>query len=80
MKRTTLNLTPEIAYALDYEARRRRQSVSAVAREALSAYLNLSVEHPRKLSFIGAGRSGYTTTAEDMEDLMAEEWTLDRDP
>ncbi|MFN8522525.1 MAG: CopG family transcriptional regulator [Chloroflexota bacterium] len=79
MKRTTLSLTPEIAYALDHEARRRGQSVSAVAREALAAHLHVSSDKKRDLPFIGAGKSGHRTTARDMEALMATEWALDRD-
>ncbi len=74
MKRTTISLPDDLAAALEREAARRRVPVSQVAREAIEARLGLSDDGPREVSFIGIGRSGYTTTSEDIEELLAAEW------
>ncbi len=49
-------------------------SVSAVAREALAAQLGISSGGPRDLPFAALGSSGHTSTARDMERLLAQEW------
>jgi predicted transcriptional regulator len=73
MKRTTISLPDELATALQREARRRRVSVSEVARQALSEHLGLD-GRKRHLPFVALGRSGYSDTAERMEEILAEEW------
>lgn len=78
MKRTTVTLPDELALAVDREARRRRLSVSQIAREALAAHLGLAGEEPRQLPFVALGSSGHRTTARDFEDILAAEWTRDR--
>jgi Arc/MetJ-type ribon-helix-helix transcriptional regulator len=77
MKRTTITLPEELAGALEREARRRRVSVSQVTREALAAQLGLAGE-PRSLPFAALGASGHRTTARDLEDILAAEWTRAR--
>jgi len=78
MRRTTISLPEELASALAREAKRRSQPASAVARDALSAYLGLgSPGQRRELPFAGIARSGHTSTARDMEELLEEEWRLD---
>jgi Arc/MetJ-type ribon-helix-helix transcriptional regulator len=79
MKRTTITLPDELATALRREAHRRRLSVSHVVREALSAQLGLASETPRELPFAALGRSGHRTTAGDFEEILAAEWSPDRD-
>ena len=75
MRRTTISLPDDVATALEREARRRRVPVSQVAREAIEARLGLSEEGPRDVPFIGIGSSGYSNISEDIEDLLAAEWT-----
>jgi Arc/MetJ-type ribon-helix-helix transcriptional regulator len=77
MKRTTVSLPDELAKAVEREARRRRLSVSQVTRESLSAHLDFD-EQPRQLPFVALGSSGHRTTARDLEDILAAEWTRDR--
>jgi predicted transcriptional regulator len=74
MKRTTVSLPDDLADAVEREARRRSVSVSALAREALSAHLGLASDRPRHLAFAAVGRSGRRTVARDMEDLISVEW------
>lgn len=74
MKRTTISLPDDMASALSREARRRRRSVSEVAREALASHLGLLADTPREIPFAALGRSGHTTTARDIEELLAREW------
>ena len=75
MRRTTISLPDELADALEREARRRSSSASAIARDALSDYLGVGRSGERReLPFAALGRSGRTTTARDMEELLALEW------
>ncbi len=76
MKRTTISLSDELADALEREARRRAVPASAIARDALAGYLGLGKPSERRqLAFAAVGRSGKRTTARDMEDLLAVEWS-----
>lgn len=75
MKRTTITIPDELAGALEREARRRHLSVSQVTREALAAHLGLAGEEPRTLPFAALGASGHHTTARDLEEILAAEWT-----
>ena len=73
MKRTTISIPDDLALAAEREARRRRTSVSEVAREALAAHLGLGGQKG-PLPFADLGRSGARHTAREMEELMAREW------
>jgi Arc/MetJ-type ribon-helix-helix transcriptional regulator len=79
MRRTTVSLPDELAAALEREAHRQRTSVSDVVREALAAHFHF--EQPRKLPFAGIGRSGKRSTAQDAEQVLADDWAdaIDRD-
>jgi predicted transcriptional regulator len=78
MRRTTISLPDELAEALDREARRRSLPASAIARDALTQYLGLGAAGERRaLPFAALGRSGQTTTARDMEELLEREWDPD---
>jgi Arc/MetJ-type ribon-helix-helix transcriptional regulator len=79
MKRTTVTLTDELAVAVDREARRRRLSVSEILREALGAHLGLAGAEPRHLPFAALGASGTRTTARELEEILADEWSRARD-
>lgn len=74
MKRTTVVLPNDLAALLDWERRRRGVSAASIVREDLDAYL---IERRKPLSIIGLGRSGYQNTAEDVEEILAREWTYD---
>ena len=76
MKRTTISLPDDVADALEREARRRALPASAIARAALASYLGMAAAGERRqLPFAAVGRSGRRTTARDMEELLAAEWT-----
>jgi Arc/MetJ-type ribon-helix-helix transcriptional regulator len=79
MKRTTVTLPDELAAAVARTADRRRVSVSELTREALAAHLGLAAGKRRKLPFEALGSSGYSTTARDMEEILAAEWRPDFD-
>ena len=79
MKRTTLSLPDDLAQALTREAKRRSTSASAVARDAIAEHLHLVPGNARPLPFAALGRSGYKTTARDMEQLLEREWNDARD-
>lgn len=74
MKRITISMPDELAAAVEREARRCRKSVSEIAREALESKLGLEDKRPRELPFANLGRSGYTTTARDAEEILQREW------
>jgi predicted transcriptional regulator len=78
MKRTTISLPDDLAAALEREARRRRVSVSHVAREALAERLGSGRRAPREIPFAGIGRSGYHDTARNFEEAFDAEWDRDR--
>jgi hypothetical protein len=78
MKRTTISLPDELAAALEREASRRRVPVSQLAREAIQARLGWKPSGRREVPFAGLGRSGHTSTARDLEDILADEWVDDR--
>ena len=78
MRRTTISLPDELADALDREARRRAMPASAIARDALSAYLGIGgADDQRELPFAALGRSGHSDTAGNMEALLEQEWPAD---
>lgn len=78
MRRTTISLPDELAAALDREARRRSMPVSAIARDALTAYLGIGGPgDQRTLPFAALGHSGHTDTAREMEALLEQEWAPD---
>lgn len=77
MKRTTIVLSDDLAAAVEREARRRRVSVSEVAREAIAAGLGHRLEERRSLPFAALGRSGHRTTARDVETILDAEWGRD---
>ncbi|MGI8413942.1 MAG: CopG family transcriptional regulator [Solirubrobacteraceae bacterium] len=75
MKRTTVSLPDELARALEREAHRRAVPVSAVTRDALAEHLGLGGQGERRsLPFAALGRSGHSSTARDMEQLLEDEW------
>jgi Arc/MetJ-type ribon-helix-helix transcriptional regulator len=75
MKRTTVSLPEDLTLALAREAKRRRVSISEVARVALAKDLALGQDDaPRRLPIAGLGRSGHKTTARNMESLLEQEW------
>lgn len=78
MTRITITLPDELARVLSHEARRRAEPVSAVVREALRSHLEGSKAPPRKLPFVGLGRSGRRHTARDAERILRREWGRDR--
>jgi len=58
MKRTTIAITDELAIALEAEAQRRGESVSAIVRQALEEHLPASGRNRRELPFAAVGSSG----------------------
>jgi hypothetical protein len=74
MKRTTIAITDDLALALEVEAKRTGESVSAIARRALEEHLGTAPGGRRKLGFAALGRSsdGITNAAERMDELLEE--------
>ena len=72
MKRTTISLPDDLAMRIEREARRRRVSVSQVAREALESQLGDSGS--RRFSFIGIGNGRGNATGRDVEQILDSEW------
>lgn len=79
MKRTTISLPDELAVALEREARRRRVSVSQVAREAIEVRLGWDDQGPRDLPFVGIAETegGPSNLAEHVDEYLAEHWGTD---
>lgn len=78
MRRTTVLLDDDLADQLDYERRRRNQSITAIVREALTEFLAGGKPKPKKLGFIGLGRSSRPTDARNLDKIIAREWTYER--
>jgi Ribbon-helix-helix protein, copG family len=78
MRRTTILLDDDLADQLDYERRRRNQSTTAIVREALTEYFAGGKAKPKKLGFIGLGRSRGGAAARDIDKIVTREWTYQR--
>ncbi len=51
---------------------------SAIARDALTAYLGIGgPDDQRELPFAALGRSGHSDTVREMEVLLEQEWSAD---
>lgn len=74
MKRTTVVLPDELAELLALERRRRNLSTAEIVRQALAAYLRGEGAQPKRLRFVGLGRSGCHDTAQRAEEILAQEW------
>jgi len=70
MKRITILLEEEMAWALRSLAVQRGEPVAALVREALAEYLRFHGGRVRPLSFVAAGRSGHSDIAERHEELL----------
>lgn len=84
MHRITVSLPDEVVAAVQREARRSGKSVSAVTRDAICSHLHLVVDPGQTRSFgiIGIGQSDPREggkVASRVDEILAEEWTLDRD-
>jgi Arc/MetJ-type ribon-helix-helix transcriptional regulator len=78
MKRITVSIDDDLAVIAQREAHRRRVSVSAVVRDALTAQLGVMPGRPRQLPFAALGDSGHRSTARDFEEILAAERARDR--
>lgn len=74
MKRTTIVIPDELASLLELERRRRDLSMTAIVREALSAYLIGQTATAKRLPFAALGHSGQHDVARRAEDIIAQEW------
>ena len=74
MKRITISLPDEMAFFLACEARRCHTSMSAITRQALTAYFGFSEDGPRRVPFAALGNSGQRHTARELENVLAVEW------
>lgn len=75
MKRTTVKIPDELDFRLRTEAARREMTVSALVREAIEAHLG----GERRFYSIGIGEGDGSGTSERIEEILAEEWSVDRD-
>ncbi len=71
MKRTTIKIPDELDARLRHEAERRSMTISELTREAIEAYLG-GPKARRRLLSAGAGSSGFTDTAERIDEILAE--------
>lgn len=73
MKRTTISLDENLAFALEREARRTHTSASEVARTALRSHLGLDGKR-RRIGFAAIGRSSDGRSVADGgdEEMFAE--------
>lgn len=77
-RRTTIKLPEDIDREVREEAARRGMTISEYTRAALIAYLPRQRGH-RQLRAAGAGRSGRSDLSERIEEILAAEWSEDRD-
>jgi hypothetical protein len=81
MSRITISLPAPVAAALEREARRRRVSVSQVARESIEANLGLTEDTWREPAFIGLwndmGLGPIPPMSDRVDALLAETWAQD---
>ncbi len=74
MKRTTVKIPDELDARLRREAARTGLTISEVTRAALSAYLAAPAAGQRRdLLAAGAGRSGRSDLAQNLEEILAGE-------
>ena len=74
MKRTTIFIDERLERELQAIARRRRQPVAALVREAVARYVVEARRAPApRLRFLAAGRSGRNDVAERHEELLFQE-------
>lgn len=76
MKRITVRLPDDLAEALERESQEHGASVSAVARDAITAGLSRTSE-PRRFPFFALGASGYRNIARDMDTILRAVWARD---
>ena len=79
MTRITISLPDQLARLVTREARRRSTSVSEVVRGAVRLALGVAEDKPATIPFAGIGCSGRQHTARDAEEILAREWSSDRD-
>jgi len=79
MQRITISLFDELAHAVACEPDRRRTSVSELTRAALTAYLGIEPSPRRPIPFAAVGHSGDGAVARNLEEILAREWSPDRD-
>jgi predicted transcriptional regulator len=71
MKRTTIFLDEALERDVQAIARQQKRAVASVVREAIAEYVaNREGGRAAPLSFVGAGASGRTDTAERHEELL----------
>jgi hypothetical protein len=79
MRRITVTLPDEVVAAVERAARRGRTSVSDFVGRMLAAQLGMMPGGERPLPFANLGRSGERHVARNMEALLSEGWSPDRD-
>lgn len=72
--RITISLPNDLARIVGREAKRRGESVSALVRKAVEAYLTSDESTRRELPFVGIGHSGKKHTARNAEQILEREW------
>ena len=75
MTRITITLPDDMAQVLPSEALRRRSNVSAVIREIVAQVLGGSAAQPKEIPWAGIFHDS-GATAEDLDDLLEQEWAV----
>jgi predicted transcriptional regulator len=73
MKRTTVFLDEELDRDVKALAKRQSRPAASLVREALAEYVHRHRPAGLGLSFVAAGRSGWSDVAERHEEILAEE-------
>lgn len=70
MKRTTIFADDELLMELKELSLEEKKSVAELVRKAIAEFLTRKKPHTKKISFMGAGRSGRMNIAEKHEELL----------
>ncbi len=79
VKRTSIVLPDDLAWRVHREAAQTGASVAEVIRRAVAARYQGEEGDARSVPFASLGRSGFSDTAERLEEILAEDWATEHD-
>ncbi len=78
MKRTTIFANDELLTELKELSQEEKRSVAELVREAISEFIARKKPQEKKISFMGAGKSGRANIAERHEELLWKKHSKDK--
>jgi hypothetical protein len=78
MRRTTVMLPDDLARLVEVEKAKRQVSTAEIVRLALEEFVKPRHGGGKRYSFFGLGASGHTDTSRNVEEILAQEWTVER--